>query len=95
MWENTVAIHSILKEKNYKVKYLTSSILKKIKLTNIILGKKNKKKRGKKKKCKKKIKLKKQKKNKKGKKREEKMQKKKKEKYTATIKINFPRLLAY
>ena len=28
MWENTVAIHSILKEKNYKVKYLTSSILK-------------------------------------------------------------------
>ena len=30
-----------------------------------------------------------------GKKREEKMQKKKKEKYTATIKINFPRLLAY
>jgi hypothetical protein len=74
------------------VKYLTSSILKKIKLTNIILGEK---KRGKNKKSKKKIKLKKQKKNKKGKKREEKMQKKKKEKYTATIKINFPRLLAY
>ena len=30
MWENTVAIHSILKEKNYKMKFLTSSILKKI-----------------------------------------------------------------
>jgi hypothetical protein len=29
MWENTVAIHSILKEKNYKMKFLTSSILKK------------------------------------------------------------------
>jgi hypothetical protein len=82
----------------FKRKKLQSEIfnqfnIKKIKLTNIILGEK---KRGKKKKCKKKIKLKKQKKkNKKGKKREEKMQKKKKEKYTATIKINFPRLLAY
>jgi len=29
MWENTVAIHGILKEKNYKTKILTSSILKK------------------------------------------------------------------
>jgi hypothetical protein len=29
MWENVVAIHSILKEKNYKAKFLTSSILKK------------------------------------------------------------------
>jgi len=29
MWENAVAIHSILKEKNYKTKFLTSSILKK------------------------------------------------------------------
>jgi hypothetical protein len=29
MRENTVVIHSILKEKNYKVKFLTSSILKK------------------------------------------------------------------
>ena len=29
MWENTVAIRSILKEKNYKAKFLTSSILKK------------------------------------------------------------------
>jgi hypothetical protein len=32
-------------KKNYKVKYLTSSILKKIKLTNIILGKKKEGKR--------------------------------------------------
>ena len=39
MWENTATIHSILKEKNYKAKFLTSSILKKS--TNIIL--KNKK----------------------------------------------------
>jgi len=29
MWENTVAIHSIVKEKNYKAKFLTSSIFKK------------------------------------------------------------------
>ena len=29
MWKNTVAIHSILKEKNYKVKILTGSIFKK------------------------------------------------------------------
>jgi len=28
MWKNTTAIRSILKEKNYKVKFLTSSILK-------------------------------------------------------------------
>jgi hypothetical protein len=28
MWENTVAIHSILNEKNYKAKFLTNSILK-------------------------------------------------------------------
>ena len=39
MWENTAAIHTILKKTNYKAKFLTSSILKK--LTNIIL--KNKK----------------------------------------------------
>ena len=39
MWENTAAIQSILKEKNYKAKFLTSSILEKS--TNIIL--KNKK----------------------------------------------------
>jgi hypothetical protein len=29
MWENNAAIHSILKEKNYKVKFLTSLIFKK------------------------------------------------------------------
>jgi hypothetical protein len=29
MWENTVAIHSILKKKNYKTEFLTSSIIKK------------------------------------------------------------------
>jgi len=29
MWENTAEIHSILKEKNYNVKFLTSSIFKK------------------------------------------------------------------
>ena len=29
MWGNTVAIHSVLKRKNYKVKFSTSSILKK------------------------------------------------------------------
>jgi len=40
MWENTVAIHSILKKKNYKAKFLTSSILKKVKSTKIILKKK-------------------------------------------------------
>jgi hypothetical protein len=28
MWENIIAIHSILKEKNYKTKFLTSLILK-------------------------------------------------------------------
>ena len=39
MWKNTAAIHGILKEKNYKAKFLTSSILKQS--TNIIL--KNKK----------------------------------------------------
>jgi len=29
MWENTVAIQSILKEKIYKAEFLTSSIIKK------------------------------------------------------------------
>jgi hypothetical protein len=29
MWRNIVAIHSILKKKNYKTKFSTSSILKK------------------------------------------------------------------
>ena len=28
MWENTVTIHNILNEKNYKTKFLTSSIFK-------------------------------------------------------------------
>jgi hypothetical protein len=42
MWENTVEIHNILKEKNYKAKFLTSSIFKK-KLTKIILKKEKEK----------------------------------------------------
>jgi hypothetical protein len=29
MWKKIVAIHSILKEKNYKAEFLTSSIFKK------------------------------------------------------------------
>ena len=29
MWENTAAIHSVLKEKNYKTKFSIISILKK------------------------------------------------------------------
>jgi hypothetical protein len=29
MWGNTVAIHNVLKKKNYKAKFLTISILKK------------------------------------------------------------------
>jgi hypothetical protein len=29
MWGNTAAIHSVLKKKNYKAKFSTSSILKK------------------------------------------------------------------
>jgi len=29
MWENTTAIHSVLKKKNYKAKFSISSILKK------------------------------------------------------------------
>ena len=29
MWENTAAIHSVLKKKNYKVKFSIRSILKK------------------------------------------------------------------
>jgi len=47
MWRNTVAIHIILKKKNYKAKFSTSSILKKIKSTKTILkkNKKNEKKR--------------------------------------------------
>jgi hypothetical protein len=42
MWGNTVAIHSILKKKNYKAKFSTSSILKK-KSIKTILKKKHKK----------------------------------------------------
>ena len=45
MQKNTLVIHSILKEKNYKTGFLTSSILKKIKSIKIILKKINKKKR--------------------------------------------------
>jgi hypothetical protein len=43
MWGNTVAIHSVLKKKNYKAKFSTSSILKKIKSTKTILKKKTQK----------------------------------------------------
>jgi ABC-type sulfate transport system permease subunit len=39
MWGNTVAIHVVLKKKNYKAKFLISSILKKINSTKIILEK--------------------------------------------------------
>jgi hypothetical protein len=46
MWKNTVAIHSILKQKNKKEKFFNKLNIKKIKLTKIILEKnkqKNKK----------------------------------------------------
>jgi hypothetical protein len=43
MWGNTLVIHSVLKKKNYKAKFSTSSILKKIKSTKTILKKKHKK----------------------------------------------------
>ena len=39
MWGNTAAIHSVLKKKNYKAKFSTSSILKKIKSTDTIFKK--------------------------------------------------------
>jgi hypothetical protein len=42
MWGNTAAIHSVLKKKNYKAKFSTSSILKKKKSTKTILKKKTK-----------------------------------------------------
>jgi hypothetical protein len=42
MCRNTVAIHSVLKQ-NYKTKFSTSSILKKIKSIKTILNKKHKK----------------------------------------------------
>jgi hypothetical protein len=41
MWENTVAIHSVLNKKNYKGKFLANSILKKIDKYNF-MKKKNK-----------------------------------------------------
>jgi len=41
MQRNSIAIHNVLKKKNYKTKFSISSILKKIKSTNIIF--KNKK----------------------------------------------------
>jgi hypothetical protein len=44
MWRNTVAIHIVLKKKNYKAKISTSLILKKIKSTKTILKKKTQKK---------------------------------------------------
>jgi hypothetical protein len=34
MYENTIAIHNVLKEKNYIVKFSTSSIFKKISKDN-------------------------------------------------------------
>ena len=40
-WENTATIHSVLKKKKYKTKFLTSSILKKNRQTQFFL-KKNK-----------------------------------------------------
>ena len=48
MWENTTAIHSVLKKNNYKAKFSRSSILKKIKSTEIIFEKKTQKNRDKK-----------------------------------------------
>jgi hypothetical protein len=38
MWKNTIAIQNVLKEKNYKAKFLTLNI-KKINSTKIILEK--------------------------------------------------------
>jgi len=46
MWENTVAIHSISKEKNYKTKFLSSLILKS-KIDKDNFRKKKQKKKGK------------------------------------------------
>jgi hypothetical protein len=42
MWGSTVAIYNVLKKKNYKAKFSTSSILKKIKSTKTILKKNTK-----------------------------------------------------
>jgi hypothetical protein len=48
IYENTATIHSVLKKKYYKAKFSINSILKKIKSTNLILEKNNKKNIGKK-----------------------------------------------
>jgi hypothetical protein len=45
MWENTIVIHSILKEKKLQSKIFNQLNIKKIKSTKIILKKINKKKR--------------------------------------------------
>jgi len=44
MWKNIVAIHSILKEKKLQSKVFNQLNIKKLKLTKIILEKKNRKK---------------------------------------------------
>jgi hypothetical protein len=48
MWKNTVAIHSILKEKKLQSKIFNQLNVKKLKLIKIILEKKNKQEKGKK-----------------------------------------------
>jgi hypothetical protein len=45
MWRNTVAIHCVFLKKNYKTKFSTNSILKKIKSTKTILKKMKKRRR--------------------------------------------------
>jgi DNA-directed RNA polymerase subunit H (RpoH/RPB5) len=45
MWKNTVAIHSILKEKKLQNEIFNQLNIKKVQLTKIILGKKKQKKR--------------------------------------------------
>ena len=49
MWENTTAIHSVLKKKHYKTKFSISLILKKNRQRQFQKKKYNKKKTGKKK----------------------------------------------
>jgi hypothetical protein len=44
IWRKTVTIHNVFKKKNYKAKFLTILILKKIKLTKKILEKNHNKK---------------------------------------------------
>jgi hypothetical protein len=48
IWENTATIHSVLKKKNYKAKFLISSILKKINRDNFRKNNKKNQKRRKK-----------------------------------------------